>query len=130
MNHRNTRGRGLRGPLMPPDLPAVRSRRAQFADAVAVAANHLAEHTPEMRHLELKIAETPARLPDTGTAPLGAVDRTCNPTRLEVYRQPVLLRARRSYVGHEPLIRDLLAELVADVLCRDPIDVDPHYPRL
>ncbi|WP_313815119.1 metallopeptidase family protein [Citricoccus sp.] len=40
---RDRRGRGLRGPLMPPGLPGARSRNEAFSDHLAAAVSRLAE---------------------------------------------------------------------------------------
>jgi len=122
---RDRRGRGLRGPLIPSYLPAFRSRREQFDIQVAQAVAHLVEHAPELVHTQVVVAEIPEPDPGTDRVPLGSVDRSTLPARVVLYRAPLIQRG-----GSAALTRDVLAELVADALLRNPEQLDPHYPRL
>lgn len=116
--------------LAPPGVPLTRDRRAVFSAVVTDAFDHLSTHTEEVLRLDVRVVDVPDRLPDYGPVPLGEIDRTHSPARLVIHRQPVLARVRHDPEDTRLLVRDLLAELAADVLCRDPHDVDPHYPRI
>lgn len=114
---------------MPPTLPRTRGRRASFDDSVSAAFAHLGGHTPEVLRCHLHVTDVPDHLPDSGEVPLGEVDHSGPTVRLVVHRRPVLMRAQRTFEDYDRVVRDLLTELAADVLCRDPEELDPHYPR-
>lgn len=122
---RDRRGRGIRGPLMPPYLPAHHSRRDDFDIQVAQAVAHLVSHVPELAHLPVAVMEIPDSDPAGDRVPLGSVDRSAMPARVILYRAPLMQRG-----GSAALTRDVLAELAADVLARQPEQLDPHYPRI
>lgn len=121
---RDRRGRGIRGPLLPSYLPAFHSRREQFDIQVAEAVAHLVGHVPELVHTPVAVMEIPDQFVGADRVPLGSVDRTTLPPRVVLYRAPLMQRG-----GSEALTRDVLAELAADVLARQPEQIDPHYPR-
>lgn len=116
--------------MAPPDFPLARGRRATFDAGVTDAIHHLGIHTPEVLNVDVHITEVPEHVPESGPVPLGEIDRTHAPVRLVVHRQPVMIRVRNDLDDCRLLVRDLLAELVADLMCRDPHDIDPHYPRI
>lgn len=122
---RDRRGRGIRGPLLPHSCPAYRSRREQFDIQVAEAVAHLVGHVPELVHTPVAVMEIPELPSPSERVPLGSVDRSTMPARVVLYRAPIIQRG-----GSEALTRDVLAELAADVLARQPDQIDPHYPRL
>lgn len=122
---RDRRGRGIRGPLFPSSFPAYHSRREEFDIQVAEAVAHLVGHVPELVHTPVAVMEIPEPDPASERVPLGSVDRSTMPPRMVLYRAPLIQRG-----GSEALTRDVLAELAADVLARQPEQIDPHYPRL
>jgi hypothetical protein len=110
---------------VPSYVPAFHTRREQFDIQVAEAVAHLVGHSPELVHTQVVVAEIPDADPGGRTVPLGAVDRSTLPPRVVLYRAPLMQRG-----GTAALTRDVLAELAADVLVRQPEQLDPHYPRL
>jgi hypothetical protein len=122
---RDRRGRGLRTPLLPAQLPAARTRAQQFDHAVLEAVADLEERWPtELGSIEFAVDEVPS-LPPGGVVPSsdvvldGGVPLTrfsppgvdsrgrTTKARVVVYRRPLEVRAADS--GD-------LGELVAEVL--------------
>lgn len=121
---RDRHGRGLRGPLLPATMPGALSRRERFDRMVARAAGHLAMHCPEVRAADIVVEDVPLVPRRAERAPLGRVVRQTSPPQLVVHRRPL------EQLGAPPeLVRDLLAELAADLLAKSPDEIDPHYPR-
>ncbi|HHU44917.1 MAG TPA: metallopeptidase family protein [Actinomycetales bacterium] len=139
------RGRGLRGPLLPPEVPRWRSRSESFDQAVLDAYAPIEERWHgHLAHLDVAVDTVPrmnlhpgALLPDEvaadGPVPLGrlipaGVDRLGRPTRprIVLFRRPIEKRApSREDLGD--VLRDVLARLVAVHLNVEPEDVDPGY---
>ncbi|MES9543055.1 metallopeptidase family protein [Spirillospora sp. NPDC049024] len=130
VRRRDRHGRGLRGPLTPPQAPVSRTRAERFADLVDDEVRRLAGRWGrELARVEFTVEEVPAIDPSfDGPVPLGqtlpgAGDR---PVRIAVYRRPVEARAAdEAELAH--LVRDLLVEEVADLLGLSPESVDPSY---
>lgn len=131
---RDRHGRGLRGPLYPPGLPAAKSRSELFDSLVLEALEPIeARYRGRLGELDIAVDEVP-EVPDDGSQPPldenvladreiplarlvpAGVDWRGVQTRarIVVYRRPLLLRAKDS---HE------LADLVHEVLL-DQVD---HY---
>lgn len=132
---RDRHGRGLRGPLVPPSLPAWRTRSEQFDRIVSRAAARLLAHNPALRGTEFAVEETPPSDPspwEEQTVALGRAfpaDRSTGvAARVVVYRRPVVGRAEGAADTAE-LVGMVLAEQVAGLLGRNPWDVDPDYPQ-
>jgi hypothetical protein len=136
---RDRHGRGARGPLslpgpLSPDGVLARPAPARaFDDLVRGAVERLRAHLPgELDAVEFGVEETPV-LPDdwTGAVPLGtSVGRPGGSARgpaarVVVYRLPVAQRAR-GRTETAALVLDVLVEEVAELLGRDPDDVDPR----
>ena len=133
---RNRRGRGLRGPLMPPTLPAHKTRADRF-DAAAVDAFSEIESRWHDHLVELDVAvddiprmlprsDDPVQWPDEVTAdgqvPLArlipaGIDTTGRPTRAQVilFRRPLELRAQDADDLPE-ILHEVLVEQVATYL--------------
>jgi hypothetical protein len=148
VRRRDRHGRGLRGPLTPPQAPVSRTRAERFADLVDDEVRRLgARWGRELARVEFAVEEVPGVEPwFDGPVPLGltflepspGTDPSTNsagrpvsgdggrPVRIVVYRRPVEARA----TGEAELarmIRDLLVEEVADLLGLSPESVDPSY---
>lgn len=142
--HRDRRGRGRRGLLVPEiarvgsrqvRLPAWRSRSDVFADLVHEQAQALHRRWgAQLGDLQLLVEDVPpARAELEPGAGAGAVSdgaaggvalAHAQPGRIVVYRRPLELRAE----GAEDLlalVHEVLVEAVADLLGLDPDDVDP-----
>nr|NLD39672.1 metallopeptidase family protein [Actinomycetales bacterium] len=132
---RDRHGRGLRGPLIPPNLPAARTRAQQFDRMVARAAARLLAHNPGLKGTEFGVEEIPPSDPspwEYRTVALGRAfpaDRgTGVAARIVIYRRPVISRAEGP--DELPLLVGLvLAEEAAALLGVNPQDVDPEYPE-
>ena len=129
---RDRRGRGIRGPLLAPALPAARSRTQIFDDYVRAAVARLAHRWErQLRAIEVAVEEVPA----SGGAPwetgvvLGRAFPAANamPARIVLYRRPIEARASSGEMGVAVL--DVLVEELAHLLGRDPSEIDPGYHR-
>ncbi|MEV0666988.1 metallopeptidase family protein [Actinomadura luteofluorescens] len=130
VRRRDRHGRGLRGPLTPPQAPVSRTRAERFADLVDDEVRRLgARWGRELAQVDFTVEEVPEVEPlFDGPVPLGqtlpgAGDR---PVRIVVYRRPVEARAAGE-AELSQLIRELLVEEVADLLGLSPESVDPSY---
>nr|WP_300339369.1 metallopeptidase family protein [Actinomyces sp.] len=129
-HRRDRHGRGLRGPLLPPHLPAWRTRAEKFDEMVASAAEDLSRRWPVVKTIQFAVEEVPPSDPapwERGVV-LGrgfsAEPRAGLPSRIIIYRQPVSSRAH----GEEDLVelvRQVVVEQVAQMLGRRPEDIDP-----
>ena len=132
---RDRRGRGLRGPLalpgpLSPDGPLPQpAPSVRFDEVVRLAVDRLRRHLPgELDAVQFGVEEIPL-LPDdwSGPVPLGTHRAAARreQARVVVYRLPVTQRVR----GRDEtatLVLDVLVEEVADLLGRDPDEVDPR----
>lgn len=129
---RDRRGRGIRGPLLPPTAPASRTRSQQFDDVVVDAIERV-EHgwARQLRGTEFAVEDVPPSDPapwETGGVPLGRCfpAESGRPARVVVYRRPVEARAIDAE-DLEDLVRDVVVEQVAHLLARSPEEIDPRY---
>ncbi|MFI6518849.1 metallopeptidase family protein [Spirillospora sp. NPDC050679] len=130
VRRRDRHGRGLRGPLTPPQAPVSRTRAERFDDLVEDEVRRLGRRWErELAKVEFVVAEVPDLDPDfTGPAPLGETlpGDAGGHARIVVYRRPVEARADGD-AETVRLVRDLLVEEVADLLDLPPESVDPSY---
>ena len=132
---RDRHGRGLRTPLLPPSLPAARSRSEIFDDLVLDAVEHVEQHWhDELEGVEFGVEDVPPALTEGETVELDAApedvplsrivpgDRR-RPTRIVVYRRPMELRCRNP-LDLADLIHDVVVEQIAEYLGLDPDAVD------
>jgi predicted Zn-dependent protease with MMP-like domain len=145
--HRDRHGRGLRGRLLPPyvvlggrrrELPAWRSRTDRFDDVVRAAFADLEPHwARELADVELAVEDVPPAVEGDehglvadetagGAVPLGRAvpAEGSRPARVVVYRRPVEARAE-DLADLGDLVHDVLVDAVAQLLGRDPDEVDP-----
>lgn len=132
---RDRRGRGARGPqslpgpLTPTGLPSRATPSEEFDGWVETAAARLRRHVgADLEPVQFGVEEVPV-LPDDWEheVPLctHVAATTRQPARVVVYRLPVLGRVR-GRVETGSLLLDLLVEEVADLLVRDPDELDPR----
>ena len=135
---RDRRGRGLRTPLAPGDVPIVRSRAARFDDLVLDAIEDLEQHLPdELRDVEFAIEDVPppARadfdpetVSDRGVA-LGQLYRgglgSVRKPVIVIYRRPVEARTIDP-LDRGDLVFTVVSELVAELLGKDIDEIDPE----
>lgn len=134
IRRRDIRGRGLRGGLTPPDVPLYRSRAQRFDDLVLQAVAQLEPRWEgELARVEFAVEEIPPDdMPDDDPDPVplarlepGQPGR--RPTRIVLYRRPLLARADGEDELGE-LVLDVVVEEFAGLLGLDPQQVDPDYP--
>ena len=132
---RDRHGRGLRGPLAPAASPASFTRMERFGDLVAAAVDRL---EPRWRvhvgAVDVEIQDAPP-VADSGgddlvDVPLAGYRLGRGPAEapvtVVVFRRPVELRAP-DRPARIDLLRDLVAEQLADALGVAPSDLDPSY---
>jgi hypothetical protein len=129
---RDRHDRGLRGPLAPATSPATVPRADRFGDLVVAAVDRLEPRWgPRLAAVDVEIVDVPD-VPDTGAAPAEvplAGHRRAPGSRIAtivVYRRPVELRAP-DHLTRVDLVRDLVAEQLADLLGVTPSELDPSY---
>ncbi|HEX5493361.1 MAG TPA: metallopeptidase family protein [Mycobacteriales bacterium] len=141
---RDRHGRGLRGRLVPPNVPLSRSRSQQFDDLVAEAVEHLehrwgaeldgvefaVEDVPQIEHLSPDVTYGTDVIED-GNVPLARLlparpDRQGRmaPPRIVVFRRPLETRAQ-DLTELADLVHDVVVEQVANLLGLDPDEIDP-----
>ena len=156
VRRRDRHGRGLRGSLVPPDVPLHRTRSERFDDLVLLAVSQLEPAwEAELSAVEFAVEEIPPSLPDLDDPDLVPLARlesgsvvpsqllpadldadldededeaeTARPARIVLYRRPLIARAE----GEEELaelVLDVIVEQFARWLGVDPQTVDPGYP--
>ncbi|GAA0321396.1 metallopeptidase family protein [Streptomyces polychromogenes] len=131
---RDRHGRGMRGPLAPPQVPLSASRAEIFGDLVRDSVERLERRWPQLDEVEFVIADVPGPPggPDAGwndeAVPLGGVveARDGRPARIVVFRRPVEIRAK-SRDERALLVHEIVVEQVAELLGLSPETVDPRY---
>lgn len=129
---RDRHGRGIRGPLAPPQVPLARSRAQRFDDLVLDAVARLERRwAAELSSVEFAVEDVP---------PVDAWTRPGDPIPLAEYRAPAGDAPARIVVYRRPLeirvnddgelaslVHDVTVEGVADMLGLEPETVDPDY---
>ncbi|MBI1377106.1 MAG: peptidase [Frankiales bacterium] len=127
---RDRHGRGLRGPLAPPSSPATVPRADAFGDLVVDAVDRIEPRWGgHLAAVDVEVREAPVVEPGTHEVPLAEHRATTGPRRtatLVLYRRPVELRAP-DRPARVDLVRDLVAEQLAELLGLAPQDLDPAY---
>nr|WP_211301305.1 metallopeptidase family protein [Murinocardiopsis flavida] len=127
---RDRRGRGIRGPLTPSELPISRTRAQVFDDLVLDAVERLERvWARELAYVEFMVEDVP-EVPPGVTAedgiPFSRLERAgTGQARIIVYRRPVEIRTT------DPdemalLVYDTVVEEVANLLGLEPETVDPE----
>jgi predicted Zn-dependent protease with MMP-like domain len=141
IRRRDRHGRGLRGLLVPPEVPLYRSRSGRFDDLVLLAVSQLEPRwETELAGVEFAVEEIPPAEPacddpdpvplarlEPGSADGGGPARPARPARIVLYRRPLLARADGDEELGE-LVLDIVVEEFARFLGLDPQVVDPGYP--
>ncbi len=141
IRRRDRHGRGLRGLLVPPEVPIYRSRSERFDDLVLLAVSQLEPRwEAELAGVEFAVEEIPpAEPPATTRIPCrwpawsrarrmpATPARPARPARIVLYRRPLMARADGDEELGE-LVLDVVVEEFARLLGLDPQIVDPGYP--
>ncbi|MGW1030062.1 metallopeptidase family protein [Streptomyces sp. NPDC002577] len=137
---RDRHGRGMRGPVAPPQVPLSASRAEAFADLVQDSVERLERRWPQLADIDFLVLEVP-RLDGGGAAagpdlvawgedavPLGGTipAREGRPARVVVYRRPVEIRTK-GRDERAALVHEIVVEQVAELLGLTPETVDPRY---
>ncbi len=132
---RDRHGRGPRGPLvlpgpLSPAGPAARpSRRDDFDELVISLVERLARRwESELEDVDFGTEDVP-QIPDEWgdePVPFGSTvpARAGQPARIVVFRRPVELRAA-TRAERTALVNEVLIEHIAELLGRDPSEIDP-----
>ncbi len=132
---RERRGRGVRGPLTLPGPLSPRgttprpTRRDDFDELVLSLVERLSRRwQAEWGDVEFGTEDVP-QLPEDWTdepVPFGSLVRGsgATPHRIVLFRRPIELRAT-SRLERAALVNEVLVEHVADLLGRDPAEIDP-----
>ncbi|GAA1069956.1 metallopeptidase family protein [Kitasatospora nipponensis] len=131
---RDRHGRGLRGPLAPPQVPISLSRSELFEDYVRESMERLERRWPQLIDVDFAVDEVPEGspgepgFPPGGGIPLGRVlpARQGGKSRIVIYRRPVEIRAK-SRDDRAALVHEILIEQVAELLGLSPDAIDPRY---
>ncbi|UFR07476.1 metallopeptidase family protein [Streptomyces sp. Go40/10] len=132
---RDRHGRGMRGPIAPPQVPLAASRAEVFADLVQDSVERLERRWPQLADIDFLVLEVP-RLEGRGdqavwgdeAVPLGGVvpARDGRRARVVVYRRPVEIRTK-GRDERAALVHEVVVEQVAELLGLTPETVDPRY---
>ncbi|ARF62091.1 MULTISPECIES: metallopeptidase family protein [Streptomyces] len=123
---RDRHGRGMRGPLAPPQVPLSASRGEIFRDLVQDSVERLERRWPQLAEVDFVVLDVPAVAEDT--VPLGGSVSAGKgrPAQIVVYRRPVELRTK-SRDERALLVHEVVVEQVAELLGLSPESVDPRY---
>ncbi|MFF2600704.1 metallopeptidase family protein [Streptomyces californicus] len=123
---RDRHGRGMRGPLAPPQVPLSASRGEIFRDLVQDSVERLERRWPQLAEVDFVVLDVPAVAEDT--IPLGGSVSAGKgrPAQIVVYRRPVELRTK-SRDERALLVHEVVVEQVAELLGLSPESVDPRY---
>ncbi|MEW2626377.1 metallopeptidase family protein [Streptomyces sp. NPDC048106] len=132
---RDRHGRGMRGPIAPPQVPLAASRAEVFADLVQDSVERLERRWPQLAEVEFLVLEVPrleghepAALWGDEAVPLGGImpAREGRRARVVVYRRPVEIRSK-GRDERAALVHEVVVEQVAELLGLTPETVDPRY---
>ncbi|WP_280890408.1 metallopeptidase family protein [Streptomyces sp. LBL] len=130
---RDRHGRGMRGPIAPPQVPIAASRAEAFADLVQDSVERLERRWPQLADIDFLVLEVPhidgpgeawndEAVPLGGTMPAQDGRRA----RVIVYRRPVEIRTK-GRDERAALVHEIVVEQVAELLGLTPETVDPRY---
>ncbi|MFJ8793961.1 metallopeptidase family protein [Streptomyces sp. NPDC102462] len=131
---RDRHGRGMRGPIAPPQVPLAASRAEAFADLVQDSVERLERRWPQLADIDFLVLEVPrldGRPGDVWSddaVPLGGAlpAHDGRPARVVVYRRPVEIRTK-GRDERAALVHEIVVEQVAELLGLTPETVDPRY---
>ncbi|MBQ0829586.1 metallopeptidase family protein [Streptomyces sp. RG38] len=130
---RDRHGRGMRGPIAPPQVPLAASRADLFADLVQDSVERLERRWPQLADVDFHVLEVPqagGTFPvwNDEAVPLGGVmpARDGQRARVVVYRRPVEIRSK-GRDERAALVHEVVVEQIAELLGLTPETVDPRY---
>ncbi|MFJ9420311.1 metallopeptidase family protein [Streptomyces sp. NPDC101227] len=136
LRRRDRHGRGMRGPIAPPQVPLSVSRADAFVDLVYDSRDRLERRWPQLAEVDFMVLDVPGFGPDAWpdaeadgeTVPLGRVVPAAGAhrDRIVIYRRPVEIRTK-SRDERALLVHEVVVEQVAELLGLAPESVDPRY---
>ncbi|MFE2289102.1 metallopeptidase family protein [Streptomyces sp. NPDC059443] len=134
VRRRDRHGRGMRGPVAPPQVPLSASRAELFGDLVRDSVERLERRWPQLAEVEFMVGDVPG--PPGGAdagwndeaVPLGGLAEAGDgrPARIVVFRRPVEIRTK-TRDEKAMLVHEIVVEQVAELLGLSPETVDPRY---
>ncbi|MEV6398726.1 metallopeptidase family protein [Streptomyces sp. NPDC051907] len=123
---RDRHGRGMRGPVAPPQVPLAASRAESFRDLVQDSVERLERRWPQLAEVDFLVLDVPGS-PDE-SVPLGSSAPASKerPARIVIYRRPVEIRTKNRD-ERALLVHEVVVEQVAELLGLSPESVDPRY---
>ncbi|MEE4488832.1 metallopeptidase family protein [Streptomyces sp. NPDC050529] len=123
---RDRHGRGMRGPVAPPQVPLSASRADSFRDLVQDSVERLERRWPQLAEVDFVVLDVPGTVEET--VPLGSAlsAEKERPAQIVVYRRPVEIRAKNRD-ERALLVHEVVVEQVAELLGLSPESVDPRY---
>ncbi|MET9483716.1 metallopeptidase family protein [Streptomyces sp. NPDC006638] len=123
---RDRHGRGMRGPVAPPQVPLSASRSETFRDLVRDSVDRLERRWPQLAEVEFLVLDVPGTQDES--VPLGSSVSAGkdHPARIMVYRRPVEIRTKNRD-ERALLVHEVVVEQVAELLGLSPESVDPRY---
>ncbi|MGW2414130.1 metallopeptidase family protein [Streptomyces tubercidicus] len=131
LRRRDRHGRGMRGPIAPPQVPLSVTRAESFVDLVYDSRDRLERRWPQLSQVDFLVLEVPGFGPDAAdaeTVPLGRMLPAAggHRDRIVIYRRPVEIRTK-SRDERALLVHEVVVEQVAELLGLAPESVDPRY---
>ncbi|MFG2141685.1 metallopeptidase family protein [Streptomyces sp. NPDC048650] len=136
IRRRDRHGRGMRGPIAPPQVPLSVSRADAFVDLVYDSRDRLERRWPQLAEVDFLVLDVPGFGPDgrpdpdtdDATVPLGRALPAADGhrDRIVIYRRPVEIRTK-SRDERALLVHEVVVEQVAELLGLSPESVDPRY---
>ncbi|GAA3240234.1 metallopeptidase family protein [Actinocorallia longicatena] len=128
---RDRHGRGLRGPLAPPEIPISLTRSEKFDDLVRDEVQRIvAPWTEELAGVEFAVEDVPEVPADETRVPLSALRHVDGNPRVIIYRRPVEARStgtpEKTDRELSRLIHDLVVDELAGLLNLPPETIDPE----
>ncbi|MGI5398554.1 metallopeptidase family protein [Streptomyces sp. CA-135486] len=123
---RDRHGRGMRGPVAPPQVPLAASRAESFRDLVQDSVERLERRWPQLADVDFLVLDVPGAPEET--VPLGdsLPANKGRPAQIVVYRRPVEIRTK-TRDERAMLVHEVVVEQVAELLGLAPESVDPRY---
>ncbi|MFH8797606.1 metallopeptidase family protein [Streptomyces sp. NPDC017941] len=139
---RDRHGRGMRGPVAPPQVPLSASRAEAFTDLVQDSVERLERRWPQLTEIDFLVLDVPPTVSrdagaaadagdegwETDAVPLGGTITPSDgrPARVVIYRRPVEIRTK-GRDERAALVHEVVVEQVAELLGLSPESVDPRY---
>ncbi|MEU9093726.1 metallopeptidase family protein [Streptomyces sp. NPDC048428] len=123
---RDRHGRGMRGPVAPPQVPLSASRADSFRDLVQDSVERLERRWPQLAEVDFVVLDVPGTVEET--VPLGSAlsAEKERPAQIVIYRRPVEIRTKNRD-ERALLVHEVVVEQVAELLGLSPESVDPRY---